>query len=74
MKVIKVINEVKAKSPLLKWRAAALFIAVIMVVLMLTNTTSGKEKATANCYIDSSYGAGDVALFVAMPLLSVVMR
>jgi hypothetical protein len=74
MKVIKVINEVKAKSPLLKWRAATLFIAVIMVVLILTSITPAKEKATANCHIHTSYGAGDVALFVAMPLLSVVMR
>ncbi len=56
-----------------KWTAAALFIPVIIVVLMLISKAPVKGKATANCYIDSSYCAGDVALFVAMPLLNVVM-
>ena len=77
MQVIKVnqmIKEIKAKSRMLKWRAAVLFIPVIIALLMPESKTPHKEKAQVNCTINNSYCAGDVALFVAMPLLNMVMR
>ena len=56
------------------WRLVALCIPVVLVALMLVGASLIKGKVNMNYHVRNSYNAGDVAVFVAMPLLNVVVK
>ena len=56
------------------WRLVALCIPVVVVALMLMGASLIKGKVNMNYHVRNSYNAGDMAVFVAMPLLNVAVR
>lgn len=57
-----------------KWKLIALSIPLVMTALMLMSVLLVKGKVAKNYQVSSSYRAGDVAVFVAMPLLHAVLK
>jgi hypothetical protein len=57
-----------------KWRIIALSIPVLIAALVLIGISLIKDKVKMTHHVNSSYSAGDVALFVAMPMLHAVMK
>ena len=67
-------NSKKANMVRYTWKLVALCIPVVVVALMLVGASLIKDKAKMNYHVRNSYNAGDMALFVAMPLLNVVVK
>ena len=57
-----------------RWKLIALFIPVGVIALMLMSVLLIKDKVAMKHYVSNSYRAGDVALFVAMPLLNAAVK
>ena len=56
------------------WKLMALSIPVAVVALMLVGVSLIKDKVTTKYGVSNSYRAGDVAVFVAMPLLNAAVK
>jgi hypothetical protein len=56
------------------WRLMALYVPVAIVALMLGSVSLIKKKVTIKYTVSNSYRAGDVAVFVAMPLLNAAIK
>ena len=64
----------KANRVRYAWKLVALCLPVMVVALMLMGASLIKGKVNMNYHVHNSYNAGDVAVFVAMPLLNVVVK
>ena len=67
-------NELKEKKAGSKWLLAALLLSIVMIALIMISTLLIKDKLTTNYYISNPFRAGDMALFVAMPVLNAVLK
>ena len=66
--------EENANNASLRWRLIALFLPIAAVALMLMSAVFIKDKVAIKCHVSNSFGAGDVALFVAMPLFNAAVK
>jgi len=57
-----------------RWKLIALSMPLVTTALMLMSVLSIKGKVAKSYHVSSSYRAGDVAVFVAMPLLHAVLK
>jgi hypothetical protein len=58
----------------LGWRLIAISVPIAVVALMLIGVSLIKNKVTIKYSASNSYRAGDVAVFVAMPLLNAAIK
>ena len=67
-------GEKHAKVVSLRWLFITLFFSIAVIALMLSRVSFAKDRAAMNYHVSSSFCAGDVALFVAMPLLNAAIK
>ncbi|TKK68319.1 hypothetical protein FC093_11850 [Ilyomonas limi] len=57
-----------------KWWIVASLITIFGAAFMLKSAAFDKEKAVRSYHTNNSYCGGDFALFVAMPLLNMIVK
>jgi hypothetical protein len=67
-------EEKRPEAMRFKWKLVATFIPIVLAILMLMSAQFIREKVMMNYQVSNSFRAGDVAVFVAMPLLNAALK
>ena len=66
--------EENANNASLRWRLIALLLPIVIVASMIMSLSFIRKKIVTNNHVSNSFRAGDIAMFVAMPLLNAALR